>query len=743
MTSRVSFYKVMIQDLRHRIWMIALSCLGSFLAMPVYYLLISQDWEDRATYWEGIHGSLELYKYNCIKDFFGNYLSITCGIILVVGALIVGIFGFRHVFSKKMVDQYHSIPVTRKTLFLAQYLNGFIIWFVPMFVGAIVCAILAAFFLGDFVAWAGTLGILMTTIINCVLAFLLVYHLSIVAVMLSGNILNTLVNGIILGFAVLALYCMGEAFCNTYFETYYSFFDVDVFRVFWTAPIVSAIYQLYMNAVKDIQVFPLVMNLIMVIVMWVAGFLLYIRRPSELAEQGMKIKPVQVVLKGISTILVGMAGWIFFDLLTGRLGWMIFGAVLAGTLCYGILDIIFHMDFKAFFRHKIQLCINVLLAIFIGLVFQFDWVGYDSYLPEKDNIASMGIYINNFGYDINSGSAYNGIMSERNRIESMNYTDKEVIYPLLEAMSQRENTYPSNGSSTYCYVKVTEESGKTYYRQYRIWEEDEELVLPILRDESYLKTNVLIPQVLIDDLDESLKEGYFNIENYFDSYLVEDAQCAKALLEAYNADILDNPDLYIYQEDEILVSVECNANNQGYFYMYMNLYQSMERVREVLKQYEIDFAFEEINLEEVESITLTAYPDIYNMESLAAYFGLEEEEEQTSSDIILNLDPDSADFSFEEKAEILAAVEIAENQKVTLEEIQGYYIAEITDKEDIAELLEVISLNRTRYGNIFRTGYCGADVGILYKNGDNSYVNLKNGKLPERFLSYFEKQNYE
>ena len=179
MTSRVSFYKVMILDLRHRIWMIALSCLGSFLAMPVFYLLISRDWMDRIEYMKmEINYSLwdiREYRVDCMKLFYQNYLPITAGIVLGVGAIIVGIFGFRHVFSKKMVDQYHSIPIKRRDLFMTNYLNGFLIWFVPMLIGGVSCAVLSGFFVGNFVDWmVFVIKPLGLTIVNLVLAFLLI-----------------------------------------------------------------------------------------------------------------------------------------------------------------------------------------------------------------------------------------------------------------------------------------------------------------------------------------------------------------------------------------------------------------------------------------------------------------------------------------------------------------------------------------------------------------------------------------
>ena len=119
MTSRALFYKGMIEDLRRRIWMIALSCLASFMAFPVVYLLVKQDWDRRVGYWyPEIGWDLLEYRVESVVEFFHYYMTIGGGIVLGVGALIVGIFGFRYVFSKKMIDLYHSVPVTRKQLFL-------------------------------------------------------------------------------------------------------------------------------------------------------------------------------------------------------------------------------------------------------------------------------------------------------------------------------------------------------------------------------------------------------------------------------------------------------------------------------------------------------------------------------------------------------------------------------------------------------------------------------------------------
>lgn len=729
MTSRVSFYKVMIQDLRHKIWMIALSCLGSFLAMPVFYLLQVEEWENRIARWTvDVTWDLEAYKIEAMTEFFRIYLPITCGVILGVGALIVGIFGFRHVFSKKMVDQYHSIPIKRRDLFFANYINGFLIWFVPMIIGGVVCIIMAGLFLGDFTNWmiyaVGGFGL---TVLNLVIAFLLIYHVAIVAVMLSGNILNTLVNGAIISFGALALYGMVEVFCATYFETYYSFFTENIKNVIWASPIASAIFQLYMYAADSIFVFPLVMNILMIVIMFVIGFVLYIRRPSELAEQGMKIKTAQVLFKTIFTILVGMVGWWFFHMLTGTLAWQIFGTVLAGGLCYGILDIIFHMDFKAFFAHKVQFVITVVAAILVGCTFCFDWIGYDRYLPEKEDIAEMGIYVQNFGIN-NTREAYDGILTIKNRINRMHYKNEEVIYNLLETLSGKETQYGPGGYSATAYVRVKEDNGKTYYRQYRIWESDEDLIVPVLRDESYVRANVMIPQVIIDDVTIEKDSDTASLESFKDYWHLEDEALVKELLTAYNEDILENPDLFIYQNDNVFANMYYNGGSE-YIYLRPDFYESMERVKAVLRQYGYEEVLKKITADELENITMEVHIDKNENQTLKSAFGLEDPTDENVNSANGNAEIVIEDYYYGETKPIPVGY--------------AYYAAKVTEQQDMEELLDVISFNTPNYRTVFREDFSDADVVLTLKNKETYYVHIKEGKLPEKFIEYFEETLYE
>lgn len=722
MTSRALFYKGMLQDLRHRIWTIALSCLGSFMAMPVFYLLMKQEWDRRIEYWyPESNWTVDEYKIEAVIKFFEQYMTVTCGIILVVGALIVGIFGFRYVFSKKMVDLYHSIPITRKQLFFIHYVNGFNIWFLPMALGALICALMELSFIGNFGLWLSTLPSLLVTIGNLVLAFLLIYHLAIVAVMLSGNILNTLINGTIMSFMVLALYSMFEVFANTYFSTFYSFYGKNVLNLFWTSPIGGAIYQLVMRC-TEWNGFSFIMNMVMAVVLLAAGFVLYMVRPSELAEQGMKIKWVQVIFKTAVTILAGMAGWIFFGYLTDTesIGWLLFGMIFGSVLAYGILDIIFQMDFKAFFKHKLQMVLTTLAGVLIGFTFLFDWTGFDTYVPAQDNIADMGIYINSLGY-YGHYDAFEGCLSVENRIKEMKYTDVDVIYSFLANAADRGDQYPTNGRSCDTYVRVTEKSGKTYYRRYRVWEEDAELLLPILRDESYIKANVQMPQVIIDNIQVDEKNGFVSLENINNSNNIVDKEQAQEILRAYNEDLLENPDAYIFQEEEVFAQMNFRLYGENYYYMHLDFYESMEHVKAVLKKYGYDEFLDNVKTENIENIKLMVWTD--KEQSLEGVFGIGEEA-KTNSEPVTIVD----------EVTIPGAVEISEDN--------GYqeflFSARFDKQDDIKELLDVITCITPDNRSVFGPEYCGADVILTYVNGSSRYVSIKKGVLPEKFLHDFE-----
>lgn len=726
MTSRALFYKAMREDFRHKIWMFALSCLASFMAMPVFYLLLSQEWYRRIERrYQDFYPDWDeaAYRLEVISEFFGQNMVITGGIVLGVGAVIVGLFGFRYVFSKKMMDLYHSIPIKRTQLFLISYVNGFLIWFVPMLLGAVICLIMAAGFLGESGAWLWALKIMLKSIGHMTVVFLLFYNLIITAVMLSGNYLNTLLTILILGLLVITAWLMLQGYAGTYFASYYSMFDETFQNIVWLSPIVSGICQLGYYVTEDTDKINLLANMAMVVLLWIAAFGLYLKRPSEMAEQGLKLKGVQLVFRTSVTILGALAGWLFFGYLTDieSVGWTIFGAIFGGVLVFGVLDMIFHMEFRAFYAHKLQMAICVLASIGIGMVFMFDLTGFDCYVPKMEQIADMGMYMGNI-------AGYNYISAEK-VVDEMHYTDAEVIHSFLQTVSDPDAYL--EGNTRWITVRVGKTNGKSYYRRYLVGKEYEAQMLPILRDESYLLTNVLVSPKILEHV--TVEDEHFRIYGESDTIIIRDVEEARAFLKAYNEDVLEDPDRILYQRDKILATLSAdNWNNESYgsenFYDFeLDIYEGMEHTLALIEANGYENVLQTVPVEAVSSISVELYKESED-QSIEEAFGLTE----------------AVDEQENAKTQETVVEDIVSAQAYTVEStvIESVYIysATFTEKEDIQKLLDIVYFHSPSGGTsiLAAGGYCNASVQVNELDGSVHWAELKKGTMPVELLSYFE-----
>lgn len=714
MTSRALFYKGMKEDLKHRVWMIALSVLGSFMAFPISYLLFQQSWKRRETFIieYNYFTTLTDYRLDVLTEYFKTAMTITGGIICVLGALIVAIFGFRYVFSKKMIDLYHSIPLNRRTLFLIHYIDGFLIWFVPMLIAALLTGGMGLAYLHNAGAALQLIKELLLTVGNLTLVFLMVYHLALVAVMLSGNILNVLVSGGILGFSIVAFFCLLEGFAGLYLNTYYSTFGEHIDEFLWTSPLIAAVYQLVLRT-QPFSLLPVALNIFVMAALFIAGYLLYLKRPSEIAEQGIKIKAVAGAFRLLTSVIAGFCGWMIFTAITSiqQVGWGIFGAALSGVIAYGVMDIIFQMDFKAFFRHKLMMAVTVVATVAVGLGFYTDITGFDSYVPNRDEIASLGMCVNYHYY----GSTDTGLPN-REVIDGMQYTDADQIYTFLTdaVRDEKEEDYLFTCAAT---VKVTLKSGRSYYRVYQVYDTMEETIAPIMLSDAYAEYNLMIPEAVIES---SLynQNGYMRLENAFTYERLENKELAADIMRAYNQDVSEHIDTFVYQDREYLGHIYCFT---GDYYISMDIYENLEHTLAMLADYGLKDTLTVPSEEEIDRIVLYAYPGAdtgdTQLEQLRSWFGIGEE--------------DTADTEGNE-SDMLDVESVEDVTYYT----DYYYMAEFTERADIKKLYPHL-IFQTPYNFSLFWEWDASSVDI-YMDDEIYSISLENGSYLEEYLSYFE-----
>lgn len=439
MTSKISFTKLCIENMKRRIGLLVITILTYFVSMPLAMMLSLQDISENYITAESMGRQM--------KSIFSSFFSMGFNSVLAAGfAIVCAVAGYAWLFSKKKVDLYHSIPVKREKLFLSIYLNGMIIWLVPYLVSVLVClAIISGYMTldGTMLSIAGiTLGV-------NILFFLFIYNLAIVAVMLTGNMINCIfTGGVLFGYAMCARLLL-EGYLQSFIVTYYS--DIDFMEELkFSSPFLSFIYvaeeftkweeRMTVYLTGGAFALYLVQCLLMAVIAGVAAFLLYKKRPSEAAGKSIAFEKILNAYRILLVIPLSLGSGLFFQALVSgsrvETAWMIFGLIFGLILSHGFIEVLFQMDIKAMFSYKRQLLVTGVIVFLLAFSVKGDWYGMNKSMPDKEDVASMvvtaGVMDGGYFYYQNEEEDvyYSG---EEWILENMKLSDLDVPYAMAEA----------------------------------------------------------------------------------------------------------------------------------------------------------------------------------------------------------------------------------------------------------------------------------------------------------------------
>ncbi len=465
MTSKNLFSKLLKEDLKRRIWTIALSIIVFFLAFPVACALMLGNYTNfSSTDWTNMHKELL------------NYMQPTPVIILitVTGAIICGLSGYFYLHSKSKVDLYHSIPVRRELMFIVNYINGILIYLIPYIVSILLCFIVIqvnGFMSAEiFSAALGSIGLNL-------LYYCLIYTVVIIADMLTGNfVVNCL------GTAVFLLYgpsivLLKELYFSYFYKTYYAGMDSD-WKVRFLSPIGS-----YINISDKVAsdtggpVFGNIILVLAVMLLFLAfAIFLYRKRPSEAAGKAMAFGISKPIIKFLLVIPITLGGGMVFRNIAsrGEDGWFIFGLLFTLFLSYAVIEIIYNFDIRSAFRFKKQLLACAGITAVIACIFGFDLFRYDDYIPKKDNIESMSVAVSGLDdsiryYEMGSGiPKYVG--STTYQLKHMKLKDFDSAYELAQSGVRyvTDDTIESYEDKFQFFIKYETKNGRKVYRTYSL-----------------------------------------------------------------------------------------------------------------------------------------------------------------------------------------------------------------------------------------------------------------------------------
>lgn len=602
MTSKSLFSKLMKEDLKRRIWTIALSMLVFFVVLPINIAL-------KASSYDYINNQEWVIRQ--LKETMGPQNEIMM-MITIGSAVVCAISGFFYLNSRKKVDLHHSIPVRREALFAVNFLDGLLIYIVTYLFNVLLALIILqvnGFIDGNMLAlsWSAV-GINL-------LFYLLIYTVTVIAVMLTGNlVISVLGTGVFLSYGPI-LMAIKEMYFSGFFTTYYSNNNLVYEVVEFLSPvgIYNDVAKLAASGTGNGLSVKIVAVVAVTIILIYAALFLYKRRPSEAAGKAMAFNISKPIIKFMLVIPLTLFGGIVFRNITSSnyTAWFVFGMIFTLVVVYAVIQIIYDFDIRSAFHHRKHLLICAIAVGVFACIFQFDILGFDSYLPKKEDIKSMSVGV--MGLDeriryFETEENDNGYMSNAEyQLKYMELTDFEAAYSLAQAGTERakrdkENEYYYGNDSFDYNVKYTLKGGRNVYRQYRI-EAD--------------KSMDALRAVYVDT---KFKEGHFPMYTW-DAMDIGQVSCSNLLTDKeLSLNISEkNQLLSIYREELYGLTLDEIREEPPVATLYMMvsdrywtdhyIYPSFIKTIAFLKKHGFDVA-KEVGIEDIKQIAVTNYNNI-------------------------------------------------------------------------------------------------------------------------------------
>ena len=389
MTSKISYIKLIREDIRHRGWLAALTWLALVLAMPIHSMLYIDSYlgGDDPNRWA------EWGKY--IQDLMpsmvsGYHVTYAAYAIVVLGAL-AALTGYSYIHSRERSDFYHALPPKRGQWFTVSYLSGVIIFVIPYVICSVFTALAGAAYR---IMTPEILGEMALAAAGGILAFLVVYNVCILAAVLTGQTVTGILASLVIAVYPALLFGMIPMLKSTFFETYsYADSSLSDQLARYASPAGA-----FINAVRGTsrgESLPpvLISALLMIVVLLAAAVLLYRIYPAEATGRALSFPGTAPVIKVLicipSALFCGMFVREFLGI--GGTRWLFLLTLFAAVLLCGLIEFIYQQDLKLLLKGWRSSLLSIAIVLAVLCVFRFDVFGYDTYLPKEDKVASMSM----------------------------------------------------------------------------------------------------------------------------------------------------------------------------------------------------------------------------------------------------------------------------------------------------------------------------------------------------------------
>lgn len=608
MTSKNLCFNLMKEDLKRRIWTVALLMLTFFfcIVIPVIY-----------AGGQPIDSFLDHREWlNSVRD---DVLQLIGGenpfviMTVVVAAVVCGVSGFSYLHNAKKVDFYHSIPVKREQMFLASYLNG-IVMMGAVYLLNLLIALVAASTFG--VGFGDTFSAAMTGYVFHMAFYSLMYTTVVLAMMMTGNVIIALLGSVVFFYYVPAVVLLASGYMSTWLQTFSytdSLNDTLEFLMVHTSPFIYYIMKIENYGEESVAAVVLAVCLV-TILLAVIVCLLYRYRPSEAAGKAMAFKKTMAPIKILLVLPISLAFCLFFYMLRDSFGWAVFGVVCGTLIVHCLMEIIYHFDFRKLFSHKVHLLVCLVAGLLILCGFKFDLFGYDTYLPKENQVKSASIYLRSmdnwvsygdvklergyYRWDYQDGDTYvREHMKLENAADVIAMAQQGIRYNEMQESGQWYDEY-ENAEFVGFTVEYTLKSGRTVSRIYTAALSDIEVMLERIYDSGQYKEGVY--PIMAQTGEETLRVNFQQFNNIVGTVK---GDASAEILAVYQEELkalkyetrkkeapIGTIQFVTAKMDEALKARENDSSN-GYYYSrdiadrsYYPVYPSFTRTLELLKE---------------------------------------------------------------------------------------------------------------------------------------------------------------
>lgn len=386
MTYQASSNKLLKNEIKQRLWAVIIMFVAFFILEPMALLMTIDNFE--------LYNDVSNIP-GCISDYLSYGFALDGRYAMIAG----GIFAFLcfgYLYSKSAVDLYHSLPVRREKIFLYKIIIGAGFGSLVL----IICSAISFVIIGaKGYLTAQVLKCLMLTSLKGLLGFLLCYTTFTLAIMLTGTVVVGILGGAVLTLLPALADWIMDGYMSLCFRTYNPIRDkITVIGVLLN-PI-----KLFDLSIRNRNFYRLFLAVfIEVLVLLLLSLLLYVKRPSESMSKAISFSLAKPIIRIPLVIFAALSSGLYVAYIASSLTeyWYWAAFISIGIIAHCVLELIFEQEFKAIFRHPVQFIACMAVATIISFSMQYDWFGYDTYIPGDDMLESATVRLENIEHDTN------------------------------------------------------------------------------------------------------------------------------------------------------------------------------------------------------------------------------------------------------------------------------------------------------------------------------------------------------